>query len=242
MTNLASFAELMKQAAADKAARAIAEEHRKKTEVAPLLSDLFKTVSTAKKITEKRAQVIDKIDELEANQVTEEDLSELVDSRVDKLATDTEKKLVAIVKKLQDDITNLKRHVDSRPSSTGWGGGGGGGEVKILRMDDIDLSNLAHGKVMTYDATLNKIVFSTPSTGGTTSTTDEEMPYSKRIDFISDNELYKGEAIVGASETALLWRIRKVTIGADNDVTEKWANGDSEYNKRWSDRLTFVYS
>jgi len=241
MTNLASFAELMKQAAADKSARAIAEEHRKKTEVAPLLSDLFKTVSASKKITEKRAQVIDKIDELEANQVTEEDVSELVDSRVDKLASDTEKKLLAMVKKLQDDITNLKRHVDSKPSAAGWGGGGGG-EVKILRMDDIDLSNLAHGKVMTYDATLNKIVFSTPSTGGTTSTTDEEMPYAKRIDFITDNELYKGEAAVGASETALLWRIRKVTIGADNDVVETWANGDSEYNKRWSDRLTFTYS
>jgi hypothetical protein len=204
-----------------------------------LLSDLFKTVSTAKKITEKRAQVVDKLDELEANQVSEEDIKEIVDSSLDKVVSTTEKKLENMVKKLQEDIANLKRHVDSRPTNI-MGGTAGSGEVRILRMDDIDLRGLAHGKVMTYDAVLNKIVFKTPDTTGTG--TDEEMPYAKRIDFISDSILYKAEAAVGSDETSPVWRIRKVIIGSDNDVTEVWASGTSEYDKRWSDRLVYSYT
>ncbi len=195
MSNLQSFAELIRKGQEDKKHREFLEEQRKKATVAPLLSDLFKTVSTAKKITEKRAQVVDKLDELEANQVSEEDIKEIVDSSLDKVVSTTEKKLENMVKKLQEDIANLKRHVDSRPTNI-MGGTAGSGEVRILRMDDIDLRGLAHGKVMTYDAALNKIVFKTPEASGTT--TDEEMPYAKRIDFISDSILYKAEAAVGS--------------------------------------------
>jgi len=71
---------------------------------------------------------------------------------------------------------------------------------------------------------------------------EEDMAYSKRIDFITDNELYKGEALVGSLESAPVWRIRKITIAIDSDIAEVWASGTSDFDKVWSDRLTYVYS
>jgi hypothetical protein len=113
------------------------------------------------------------------------------------------------------------------------------GEVRVLRMDDVDKTGLQDGAVMTYSATLNKLVFTMPGQGGTTS--DEEMPYAKRIDFITDNELYKAEAAVGSLDSSPAWRIRKIVIGADNDVTETWAAGSALYDKVWDSRLSYTY-
>jgi len=109
-------------------------------------------------------------------------------------------------------------------------------------MDDVDKSGLADGAVMTYSAALNKLVFTMPQSGGSGTITDEEMPYAKRIDFITDNELYKAEAAVGSSESSPVWRIRKVIIAGDNDVSETWANGTSAYDKIWANRLSYSYS
>ena len=120
--------------------------------------------------------------------------------------------------------------------------GAGSGEVRVLRMDDVDKSGLADGAVMTYSAALNKLVFTMPQSGGSGTITDEEMPYAKRIDFITDNELYKAEAAVGSSESSPVWRIRKVIIARDNDVSETWANGTSAYDKIWANRLSYSYS
>ena len=66
--------------------------------------------------------------------------------------------------------------------------------------------------------------------------------YSKRIDFVSDNELYKGEALAGSSETAAVWRIRKVLIEVDSDISEKWASGTTDFDKVWANRLALSYS
>ena len=68
------------------------------------------------------------------------------------------------------------------------------------------------------------------------------MVYSKRIDFISDNELYKGEAQVGTTEASSGWRIRRVVIAQDGDVAETWAGGTANFDKQWSDRLIYIYS
>lgn len=268
MSNLNSFAELIRKGKEDAALKAKQESVRREAEVAPLLSELFKTVSKAKLIEEKRATVLDKVDQLEASQITQDDVTDIVSEKLDKVSTDTEKKLLAVVKKLQDDISALKRHVDSSRSVSGWGSTGGG-EVKILRMDDIDLSNIGDGKVLMYDAAKNKMVFatiqSTPSIpadsvtvdtelvtvnsetvtatlNNETTLTDEEMPFSKRVDFISDSELYKGEAPVGSLESSPVWRIRKVILGSDGDMTEIWASGNASYDKRYTDRTTYSYS
>ena len=66
--------------------------------------------------------------------------------------------------------------------------------------------------------------------------------YSKRVDTISDNEMYIGEAAVGTPESSLAWRIRKVVITPEGDISETWANGTSLFNKDWSDRLSLTYT
>lgn len=71
---------------------------------------------------------------------------------------------------------------------------------------------------------------------------EEDMTYSKRIDFISDSVLYKGEAAVGSSESSAAWRIRKVVIEQDGDVSETWAAGTAAFDKTWNLRASYVYS
>ena len=71
---------------------------------------------------------------------------------------------------------------------------------------------------------------------------EEEVAQAKRVDFITDNLLYRGEADPGKLDSESAWRIRRITIGSDNDVTEEWANGDANYNKIWDNRLSYAYS
>jgi len=72
---------------------------------------------------------------------------------------------------------------------------------------------------------------------------EDEIMYEKRVDFITDNLLYRAEAIPGTLNSASVWRIRKITIAAsDNDVVETWADGTDTFNKVWDDRLTYTYN
>jgi len=76
---------------------------------------------------------------------------------------------------------------------------------------------------------------------GRPGTSEDEIMYSKRVDFIDDSTLYRGEAVPGSSESESVWRIRKITIAADNDVTETWADGNDNFDKAWSDRAGLSY-
>jgi hypothetical protein len=71
---------------------------------------------------------------------------------------------------------------------------------------------------------------------------EEDVPYSKRIDFVTENELYKGEAAVGSAETSTSWRIKKIVIAGDGDVAETWAGGTAQFDKTWSLRANYTYS
>ena len=239
MADLLSFAELIRKGKEDARLKELQEATRKQAEVAPLLGDLFKTVAKSKKIVEKRANVVNKLDEIEASLISQNDVQDLVTEKLDQLSTDTEKKLLGMVQRLQSDIANLKKHVDTR-HTTSIMNSSGGGEVRVLRMDDVDKTGLQDGAIMIWSAALNKFVFTMPSTSGSGTAVPEEI-LTKRIDFISDSEIYKGEATVGASETDAVWRIHKVTLAADGDLIEMWANGTADYDKRWSDHLTYTY-
>jgi hypothetical protein len=71
----------------------------------------------------------------------------------------------------------------------------------------------------------------------------EEIVYSKRVDFISDNLLYKGDATIGSLTSAPVWRIRQISIASlDGDVTEIWAGGSALFDKVWDNRLNLTYS
>lgn len=71
---------------------------------------------------------------------------------------------------------------------------------------------------------------------------EEDIMYSKRVDFISDTELYRGEAAVGSSENLAVWRIRKIVLAGDGDVTETWAAGTALFDKIWADRVSLTYT
>ncbi len=71
---------------------------------------------------------------------------------------------------------------------------------------------------------------------------EEEPMYSSRVDWIDDYTLYKGEAEPGTLESGAVWRIRKITIGLDDDVTTLWASGTDAFTQIWDDRLSLSYS
>ena len=77
--------------------------------------------------------------------------------------------------------------------------------------------------------------------GGGAPREDTEMPYAKRVDFVSQTEFYKGEAPPGADESAPVWRIAHVVIGPDGDVNQQWA-GEGRFEFAWSDRATITYT
>ena len=77
---------------------------------------------------------------------------------------------------------------------------------------------------------------------GVSGVSEEDAMYSKRIDFISDLELYRGEAAVGGLENASVWRIRKIVLNAQGDVWETWASGNANFDKLWLNRTQLSYS
>lgn len=58
--------------------------------------------------------------------------------------------------------------------------------------------------------------------------------------------IYKGEAIPGVALAAASWRIQEITIttdgGGNDDIGILWADGDSDFNNIWNDRLGLSYS
>lgn len=70
--------------------------------------------------------------------------------------------------------------------------------------------------------------------------TDSQI-YAKRVDFINDNLLYKGEAIVGTAPSVSSWRIVRISIGNDGDVTNEWADGNANFDNIWDNRTGLTY-
>lgn len=70
---------------------------------------------------------------------------------------------------------------------------------------------------------------------------EDEAVFAKRVDFADDTTIYRGEAAVGTTDAQPLWRIRRITLAADNDVTEEWAGGSADFNKAWADRAGLTY-
>lgn len=71
----------------------------------------------------------------------------------------------------------------------------------------------------------------------------EHMAFAKRVDFVSGTEdIYIGLAATGSSEGSPVWRIRKLELNVEDDVTQLWANGDALFDKVWDDRSTLTYT
>lgn len=63
---------------------------------------------------------------------------------------------------------------------------------------------------------------------------------TKRINVVG-SVTYFGEAVVGALETAPVWRISQIDQTDIPNVTVTWASGSADFNKSWSDRLTYSF-
>ena len=74
---------------------------------------------------------------------------------------------------------------------------------------------------------------------------EEDIVYAKRVDMVSSELLYRGEAAVGSSEDAPVWRIRRLQLHIHDglvDLSEQWANGAAEFSNRWSERDSLTYA
>ena len=93
-----------------------------------------------------------------------------------------------------------------------------------------------------FEEVLTKLEFTIDDVVYVEGTPEEDMVYAKRVDFITESLFYRGEAEAGTATSAAGWRIRRVTIGDDNDVTEEWADGTAGFTKTWDNRASYAYS
>lgn len=153
----------------------------------------------------------------------------------------------------------------------GGGGGGGGGAVTIANGADVNagattdaavtsdttgtLSAKLRGLVKwayermpaslgqkTMAASLPVVLPSNQTVSVALAATQFTQGLALRYDEVDDTTAYRGEAAPGSSESASVWRIQRITFGADGDVTRQWADGDAEFDNQWSQRTTLSYS
>lgn len=64
--------------------------------------------------------------------------------------------------------------------------------------------------------------------------------YSIRVDDVSTTVTYVGEASIGSSESAPVWRIKKLeTVGTVFKIF--WADGNMHFDNVWSNRTSLEY-
>lgn len=77
---------------------------------------------------------------------------------------------------------------------------------------------------------------------------EESVAQAQRVDFIDDTPaagqttIYKAFADAGSIETAAVWRISKLVLDTDDDLVTTFADGDTNYDNIWTDRLSLSYS
>lgn len=116
-----------------------------------------------------------------------------------------------------------------------------------------DADNIIFNTILTDNITTentSSIVVEVPITsivaagqpGPPGASSEEETMYAKQTDFVGDDIIYKGEAAVGSLTSAAAWRIRKLILSSDNDVSETWASGNANFDKVWDDRVSLSYT
>ncbi len=70
--------------------------------------------------------------------------------------------------------------------------------------------------------------------------TGEAMPYAKRVDFVGDDVVYRGEAEPGSNESDPVWRIEKIVFTGE-DMASMWAAG-AAFSSSWTNRYTLTYA
>jgi len=119
-------------------------------------------------------------------------------------------------------------------------------ETVTLSLELLEATVIAASEEVTVavdNQVTNILTVGTQGPAGAPGLVEEEIVYAKRVDFISDETLYRGEANPGTLDGANVWRIRKINIAyIDGDVTETWADGSAAFTKVWDDRLSYTYT
>lgn len=116
--------------------------------------------------------------------------------------------------------------------------------ASIVGIQDVEIQSVSNdtNTIVAFETTQISIVSeSIQGPVGPPGITEEEMAYAKRVDWIDENTLYKGEAVPGALEGVQSWRIRRLAISESGDVVEQWADGNALFNKAWNDRSLLTY-
>lgn len=64
--------------------------------------------------------------------------------------------------------------------------------------------------------------------------------YSKKVDEVGTS-IYVGEAAIASPSSTTVWRIQKI-VQTGSVLEILWANGNTNFNNKWDDRLTLSYS
>ncbi len=80
-----------------------------------------------------------------------------------------------------------------------------------------------------------------PGPAGPVGLSEDSVAYARQTDFVGEDVIYKGEAEAGTSVSAPAWRIRKITI-VNDDISETWADGNTNFDNVWTNRATLSYS
>jgi hypothetical protein len=221
--NLNEFAELIRKGK---------QEQRAKT--LPLITDFVSEVARAKEKQE-AASPVKKSDVADIISTIKTEVDTIVQEKLESQKQDENpaEKYLQVIKVMQGEIKLLRDYVhETRTAIRGMTPGGG--EVRILRMDDVLRLEPTDGQVLAWSTALNKFV-------PTNIQSDDTMPLSKRIDFVSENLIYKGESNPGTVDSASGWRIHRLVIAPDGDVTETWAEGNANMDKVWDNRATYTF-
>ena len=103
-----------------------------------------------------------KVEEVEEVQEEKSSTQLLADamSKYTKGAPETITEEPSELDKIKEEFRHFKEQVIKQMASIG-----GGGEVNLLKLDDVDTGDIGNGKVLSYNASTGKLVFTTSSGG-----------------------------------------------------------------------------
>lgn len=88
--------------------------------------------------------------------------------------------------------------------------------------------------------TSTTIIAGQPGPAGPAGLSEDSVAYARQTDFVGDTVIYKGEAEAGSLFSSPIWRIRKIVLTGD-DVSEIWADGNTNFDNIWDNRVSLNY-
>ncbi|MCK9369354.1 hypothetical protein M0R04_05395 [Candidatus Dojkabacteria bacterium] len=175
-------------------------------------------------------------------------LNESISQKVDVYKSDTEKNNGLVQENVKKYITDNEKSIREfknqmyQRTTIGWGEGTPGGSVRILDNEDVEFKKrhqVEGDAILIFDADKQKFVSESIQSIMDRIQVAVESQYNKLIE-VDGSFTYIGEALPGTISSESTWRIKLIeTIG---DLTEiSWANGTSDFDKSWDNKLTYNY-